>query len=585
MTGRYPWIARAFGDNAITLWSWLLTLPFAVTVMAGYEFLRVGQSPYRAFFVALTVHVVLGGVLLAARVTVLRPGRRGIRSLTALLLFAGIGVVRPLLALWIAAQYGILVAPGDLVSRVTINVASSFVMLTLIAVVVDILREHGDVQRRLIAMRAAVERRRVDADRRVDELRVEFATTVARRIDTAIGTTENELAPTDAALLLRRISDDIVRPMSHELFRDAESVDAEGSIAPNGRPVESIETADPGRPVTFGDRFRRVASGLQPDPPIVITLVYLTLVFPHFLSTYGPAVAVIQTPVIGGIYLAGNAATYAIGSRIGSATWRVVSIVAAYTGVAVLAAVQNSAALSAFGFTAEFYWAEVASYPFVAMAIAVIRSVSAQLHADEDALAGSLRERVRQASLAQRNLADARLRMSHVLHSTVQAELVAASLGLRSEVGSIDASAVVAKTIAGVKRDLLARVQEKRLPARNGIEGILALWGTALDIEVDVADHVWALLDEDQARASAVADALSEGLTNAVRHSRGVTVALTIAHDCDEDAVVVELRSYGTITDARSGDSGIGLDTLRRTASRVSLHTVDEQVVLTVVVA
>ena len=229
MTGRYPWIARAFGDNAITLWSWLLTLPFAVTVMAGYEFLRVGQSPYRAFFVALTVHVVLGGVLLAARVTVLRPGRRGIRSLTALLLFAGIGVVRPLLALWIAAQYGILVAPGDLVSRVTINVASSFVMLTLIAVVVDILREHGDVQRRLIAMRAAVERRRVDADRRVDELRVEFATTVARRIDTAIGTTENELAPTDAALLLRRISDDIVRPMSHELFRDAEAADAEAA--------------------------------------------------------------------------------------------------------------------------------------------------------------------------------------------------------------------------------------------------------------------------------------------------------------------------------------------------------------------
>jgi len=575
MTERFPWIGRAFGDNAITIWSWLLTLPFAVTVMAGYEFLHVGQPLYRAFLVALTVHVLLGGVLLAARFTVLRPGRGRHRALTALVLFAAIGVVRPLLALAIAAQFGLVATPGDVLSRATINVVSAIVMLPLIAVVVDVLREHGDVQRRLIGARAAVEQRRMDADRRVDELRVEFATVVSERIDTAIGTAGGELGPDDAAMLLRRISDDVVRPMSHELFRDA------------GAPASPrAESSDQAGPVRFTERLRRVASGLYPDPPIVITLVYLVLVFPHFLTTYGFAVTVIQTPVIGGIYLAGNAATHAIGSRIDRAAWRIATIIACYTGVALLAALQNSAALAVFGYSAEFYWAEVASYPFVAVAIAVIRSVSVQLHADEDALAVSLREQVRLASRAQGRLADVRLRISHVLHSTVQAELIAASLGLRSGVGAeLDASGVAAETIAGIKRDLLTRIREEPPPAREGVEAILSLWSSALRIEVDVADELWDLLDDDPGRASTVVDALSEGLTNAVRHGRGTAVQVGITHDAMDDLVIVELRSEGTIADAPPTSPGIGLDSLRRSASALSLRTEDEQVVLTVVVS
>ncbi|HEY2556467.1 MAG TPA: hypothetical protein VGI08_05125 [Diaminobutyricibacter sp.] len=578
MTSRYPWVARAFGDNAVTIWSWLLTLPFAVTVMAGYEFLRIGQPAPLAFVVALLVHVLLGVVLLGARLSILRPGSGRHRPLTALLLFAAIGVVRPFLALSLATSFGILVAPGDLLSRVTINVVSSVVMLTLIAVVVDILREHGGIQRRLIAARAAVEERRADADRGVDALSAEFTTTIAQRIDTAIGTVARGLAPEDAAQLLRRISDEVVRPMSHELFRDAESRDAED---------ESV--ADPGRPIGFLESLRRVASGLRPDPPIVITLVYLVLVFPHYLTTYGPAVAVIQTPVIAGIYLAGNTATFAIGSRLPTAGWRTIAIVACYTAVALIAAMQNSAALAVFGYSPEFYWAEVVSYPFVAIVIAVTRSVSVQLHNDEDALARSLRERVRLASRAHRRLAEVRRRLSHVLHATVQGELIAASLGLRGQAAAsheaMDAASVVTKTVSGIKRELLSLSGPPSPAARDAIGGIVAMWSTAVRIDTDVAEDAWRLLDDDPARASAVVDALSEGLTNAVRHGHGERVALTIRHDPRTEGVVVEIRSEGTIADPRNVASGIGLERLRTVASGVSLHADDEQVVLTVVVS
>jgi signal transduction histidine kinase len=348
--------------------------------------------------------------------------------------------------------------------------------------------------------------------------------------------------------------------------------------------------------------MRRVASGLQPDPPIVITLVYLVLVFPHFLTTYGLAVTAIQTPVIGGIYLAGNTAAFAIGSRIRRPGWRILTIVACYTGVALLAAAQNSAALSVFGYSAAFYWAEVASYPFVAVTIAVIRSVSVQLHSDEDALADSLREQVRVASRAQRRLTAVRRRLSHMLHSTIQAELIAASLGLSGRtapgdrpahpvhpaderIGRVDASAVVARTIADIKRELLSLPPEQDAPAREGIEGILAMWGTALRIEAAVDDIVWDLLDTDPARASAVVDALSEGLTNAVRHGRGDSAELTIRYDPGDDSVIVELRSDGGLSEPRHAESGIGLAGLRRIGSRVSIRAEDEQVVLTVVVA
>ena len=506
--------------------------------------------------------------------------------------------MRPLLAVTLAAPFGVVLAQGDLFSRVTINVVSALVMLPLIAVAVDILREHGEVQRRLIAARSAVEERRADADRGVEELRHQFAATVAERLDAAIGATGGELGAVDAAALLRRISDDVVRPMSHELFRDAQAVDAD--VESRGTPADRGEgELDLGRPIRVRDRLRRIASGLQPDPPIVIALVYLVLVFPHFLTTYGLAVTIIQTPVIGGIYLAGNAATFAIGSRIPSAVWRITAIVACYTGVALVAALQNGAALALFGYSAEFYWAEVASYPFIAVTIAIIRSVSVQLHGDEDALAASLRERVRLATGAQSRLKDVRLRLSHVLHSTVQAELIAVSLGLgghrpltddrmpatEGDARPVDASAVVAGTVADIKRALLSPTVGRTPSARDGIEAILAMWGTALRIGVDIDDEVWDLLDSDPARASAVIDALSEGLTNAVRHGRGVTAALSIRHDPGEDQVIVELRSEGTIAQPRHGDAGIGLAALRRIGSRVSIRAEDEHVVLTVVVS
>ena len=575
MTARHPWIARACGDNAITIWSWLLTLPFAVSVMAGYEFLRAGQPGYGVFLVALIVHVMLGGALLAARLTVLRPGRHRHRPVTAFLVFAAIGVARPLLALWLAASFGILVVPGDLLSRLTINLASAIVMLPLIAVVVDILREHGGVQRRLGAARTAVEERRADADRDVHELRSGFATAVAQRIDDAIGTVGSRLEAADAARLLRRISDDVVRPMSHELFRET------------GEPESTDDRArQADLPVRFGHRVRRVVSGLQPDPPIVITLVYLVLVVPHLLTTYGLGVAIIQAPVIGGIYLAGNTATFAISTRIASAAWRVVAIIACYTCVALLAALQTAAALGALGVAADFYWAEVASYPFIAVAIAVIRSVSVQLHSDEDALAASLREQVRLATRAQRRLTDVRRRLSHVLHSTVQAELIATSLSLQGGRGAEpDAAALVATTLADIKRELLSHSEKEPPGAREALDALLAMWGTVLQIELYVSDGAWMLLDEDPTRASAVVDALSEGLTNAVRHGSSASVALAIRRDQHGDALIVELRSEGPMAEPPQTAPGIGLAALRAVGSRVSIRSEDEHVVLTVVIA
>ncbi len=576
MTNRYPWVARAFGDNAVTVWSWLLILPFAVTVMAGYEFVTGGQPVYRTLLVALTVHVLLGLVLLVARFTVLRPGYAHHRALSALALFVGIGAVRPFLTLWIAVPFGVSVVTGDLVSRITINVVSAVVFLPLIAIVVDVLRHHGEVQRHLVAARSAVEQRRADANLRVDDLREEFAATVAARIDEAIASVGGDLEPERAAQLLQRISDDIVRPTSHALFRDDSMVEPPPEVA---------------HPVGLVVRLRRVASGLQPAPPLVVAAVYLTLVFPHFLTTYGPVVPLLQTPVIAAIYLMGNTATRAICSRIDVAIWRILALLACYIGVAALAAAQNSFALSLFGYSAEFYWAELVSYPFVAMVIAVILSVSTQLHEDEDSLAISLREQVQLASRAQNRLTDVRRRMAHLLHSTVQAELVAASLALRHNATAdsgrpLDAGAVVANTVAEIKRELIARATVGPPPAREGIGGIIAMWGTALRIDVTIDDDVWPILDADPARLTSVIDVLSEGFTNAVRHGTGTAVSLSIRPVSDRETVVVEIRSLGALAkETHTSEGGIGLAGLRASVAHMSIRTDSEHVVLTVTLA
>lgn len=183
MTRRFRWLDRAFGSNVLTIWSWLLTFPFAVTVMGGSEY--VDTTPVRGaeFAVAAIVHVLTGAGMFAARYTVLRPGQRRHRRARALIVFAVLGASRPFLLIVVSDAIGLQMQPGAVFTRVAINVVCTITMLTLIALLIDVLRRHQAVQRRLRSALTTLNLQREFDEQQLEGLRRQYVDDVTVRID------------------------------------------------------------------------------------------------------------------------------------------------------------------------------------------------------------------------------------------------------------------------------------------------------------------------------------------------------------------------------------------------------------------
>ncbi|WP_284983051.1 hypothetical protein [Arthrobacter sp. efr-133-TYG-118] len=167
MSGRSPalWARGIGGTNALSLWSWLLTLPLALTVMnmfagsitlagTGSVTLAVEGSGTAIVFL---VHVLLGllGILLRPLITA-RPSLKG-RIATAFGTFAFLGACRPLLVAWSAQALNIADLSEDLWARVLINIGAALVFLSAIAMLTDSIRGHAVLEPRLRAAQAAIE--------------------------------------------------------------------------------------------------------------------------------------------------------------------------------------------------------------------------------------------------------------------------------------------------------------------------------------------------------------------------------------------------------------------------------------------
>lgn len=221
MSSRFSWLTRIGGSSAVTAWSWILTAPFAVTVMGSYIAARSPRDWPAYFGIAVIVHLVMGAAMLIAWLTVLRGNRIRPRPLVSLSVFAALGACRPILLDVLVGFQGLPTDPRTVGVRMAINVTTAVVALSLIAILVDSVREHNAVMQRLRGARAAL-----DEQRRIDEeylagIGRRCAEDLAGRIGSALSQTDRvNIDPARAARLLRAISEDVVRPMSHALFRD-----------------------------------------------------------------------------------------------------------------------------------------------------------------------------------------------------------------------------------------------------------------------------------------------------------------------------------------------------------------------------
>ncbi|MFF2296855.1 hypothetical protein [Arthrobacter sp. NPDC058127] len=595
MSGRTPalWARGIGGNNALSFWSWLLTLPLALTVMnmfagsntlaAAGSVMLVGERAGAG--ILLLAHVMLGllGMILRPLITAC-PSLKG-RITTAFGTFAFIGACRPLLVAWSAQVLNIADLSEGLWARILINIGMALVLLSAIAILTDSIRGHAVLERRLRAAQAAIEAQLGFDEDRLRSIRSDYVTELSTRLDAALAAgTTTTLDRSEASRLLRTISDDVVRPMSHQLFHD--------------HTPWPHETAPP-RPPSRAERALSLAHLVQAAPVALPVLLFASLIAVRLLTEYGVLFLLVQWVVGGAILLVGNAVAARTVRRITGPLRRISAMTLCYAGAAAVSASVTCLLQDAFGYAPFFYWSAVWAYPLTALTVAVLRAAERQRRRYEVRLAGSLNEQLKLADRAHQKLLHTRRRVARVLHNSLQGSLVSSALALAGSGGNGPEEDlapqrvrdILTRAVATAQSEILEESPGQEMRGASSIQDLLSTWGRVLKLACDIGPEVWALCDEAPARAEAVIEVLSEGFTNAIRHGERNHVRVTMSAPepgqsqaaADTGAIHISISSPGRIR-GRIRPS-LGMTTLQALSKDVTLSEDGDNVVLRVVLA
>lgn len=556
------WWRRTGGPNAITVWSWWITLPLALLIsLSGAR--EIGAPLGLWLSLVLAVQIALIVPLLLARATYLSARPRPSRPVVALLTFATLGALRQAALGAIAWEMGY-GAAGALIGPWALTGAIyGVVALSVIAIVVDSARDHASTMERLRVLRTSLD----DVTRMESETLAELEAQYLADAELAVMAALDEVRRTDpssteqASRDLRDIADAVVRPLSHRLADD-------DAWAP---PANSRVPAGP-RP----GRAASVLATVQPVAPLGPVLLLEGAGLPFMLTRLGPMPALLNLLVGGAVLYAATAWVHRRGLLSGGAVRRVIVLAVAYVACAALACAAVFACFTAFGWATAFLAVVLVVYPLLALALSAAAAIEGQrrvMEDDAEVLA------VRQAQVVDRlriRIASARRRIVQALHSSVQAEIIATALALARSAdsgpatGEIDALAVrVSVALRGPAPDV--PIAED---ARTRLDEFAALWEGVLAVNYSSSDDVWQMLDVDNTLQNAVTDVVAEALTNAVRHggSSWAHVTFTVT----PSQLAVDVTSGGQLGVATR--PGLGTRTIADASSRWDLSEVDDGV-------
>lgn len=550
MTER-TWWWRIGGHNAVTVWSWWATLPLALLASA-YGGALAGLPLVPWITAALAVNVLLIVPLVIVRATYLSARPRSSRPVLAVVTFSALGALRSLLMVGIAAAMGY----GDVATILwewpLMGAIAGAFSLSIVAVVVDSVREHRAATQRLLALQASLRQINEIESARLVEMEAEFVRDVEQRVLVALEQVRVSTPPSgpEAGRSLREVSEAVVRPLSHQLAA-AEPWTVPDQPAPRERWTRKV------------DDLVRLVGPVHPLGPV---LVFELTVLPFMLARFGPGLTVLNL-VVGPSVLVGlgllirrywPALTNPWGNILGLAAAYAASFIAAGTVV--------SACFLALGVQPLPLWSAVIAYPMLALAWSLFDAILARRAALEQELADSLAQQVQAAEQLRSRVIAMQRRIAKMLHSVVQGELVTSAVSL----ARTDDPAAVTAEIDRVSASIVVRLhaEDHAVDSRERILDLLSLWSAALAVDLDVDDAVWAALDVDAALREAVVDVLAEGLTNAVRHGSGPSVAVSMRPGTS--GIAVEIQSQGHL--CSQGSTGLGMQTIASSAQAWSLE-------------
>lgn len=554
------------GSSAITIWSWIVTLPLALVLgVSGGLILALPIAPWLLAVVATQVALILP--LALARATYLSARPRRARPVAALATFAVIGALRALGLFGFAAVMGV-DPTGELVSSWLLSSAIyGVVALSVIAIVVDGIRQHRAALHRLEALRASLAQTRAIDETRRAELAEVFYAEVQASVSAALNgiRTAGPATHADVSASLRSVAETVVRPLSHRLASDDT--------------WEMPLTFEPPPAPPLATRVRELIGAMRPAQPIVLVSLIELLALPYLWQRISVAYALLNLVV-------GTAALLASGWII----WRawpsrtmtipgLVTLAAAYAGAGGVASGVIDLAAHVVGLSAPFFWTTIVFVPTTALAVSLQAATTQRRRAIEVDLTLTLAQEAQETARLRESLARLRSRLARVLHSTVQGEFIATALNLAADQGaSVQAVDVELDALGQRVEERIRAVESPAIRAQDRLRDLIDLWSDVLVITVQAAPDAWATLDADPDLVDRTVDVVAEGLTNAVRHGSGGAIELSI--DACPGGIDLRIGSPGTLSP--SARPSLGMRTMSESADAWELIQVDDRVDLVV---
>lgn len=563
------------GRNAFSRWSFIVWLSFGI-LFSTFGGLRFGFTLDALIPVVLGVHLLLIPPLFLCRTIMIRATTKRLRPGLGLGLFALLGGIRVVLPLVVAPALGVTLssdAGAFALLSLANGIASAIVILTVVAVVVDSSRRNRAAMENLAALDGEFERTRAFDEAELADLEARSVTQIAtmleeelRRVQTKWGN-----APEQAATRIRLLATDVARPLSHSLAQGDEWLPDAADI-----------TVKPSR----WQRFTAVLAEIRPAPPLVPFILIELIALPFTIAepVGGVGFAASMVLLLGGIMFALSWVVLRLWPAGPTTMLRLIVLAVLYAVIGFGATVIRSFLVELQTGIQNPLWIAPFMLVLTSIGFSFTIAIQARQREDRDRLARAVARNAQLNAQVRERTRRGQRRIAKLLHSNVQAELIASAqlLAHRANKSSDpsspqdDVTQEVQRLLSAIQ-DRLVPSAEPAIPAKDRILDLTSLWSGMLDVKLETDDEAWVVLDQDQPALDAVIDVVAEGLTNAVRHGNGPQIVVSIAIDSSE--VVVLLTSFGSLT--QGVQPGFGSEILTEATSMWALEAEGDQIRLT----
>lgn len=561
---------RLFGAGALpvfSLWSWLITAPFYIGTMGGFDGADGPAEAARGLGVSITVHLLVGVIFLIAN----RIEHRIVRPWTHLGFVAVVilltAVARPAMITELQRLTGgALPIPFDFGSRVLMNVLVIAIPLLVVHGLGSTLERSRRVRARLETVIARRDRQRADDRAAVATLIEALESTVISPVIDAIE--RSRVTPFEAraqAEALREVAHTVIRPLSHRVG----AIEVATTTTPTPPLLTTPPIGEAGSAGTPGTPLRDARLRISAGPPWIPAGTFALLAVTSTVRVHGPATAALLLLLSIGVatglgWLATLLRLQRLPLPVGGAILLLVELAIGVAAVGVLIVPAPP------GLPWGYWISGATAFALIGWTNGLAASLLRRVHEDERALATIVAESDRRASAERANLRRIADRVGQVLHTDVQGRVIATTLRLRLGTAGADALDTL---VDSVRADLRAALAPSSDPpdsstARELLGRTLQTWSGAIDVRADIDQDVWEWLGQSGGRNELVLDAVSEALSNAVRHGDDGAVRLRLDRVDDGARLVVESRGR-----LRRGDGdGIGLRTLAERGAAIRLE-------------